>query len=97
LPAPVLGRYVKGMNYFLSECINSYPFINIWFSIFGPPALSAKCIVVAAIAAAQSAYFLVCFGWVTSIDECGSWVLIVFSCKMCRLWLKEYWQKLKMQ
>ena len=29
LPAPVLGRYVKGMNYFLSECINSYPFINI--------------------------------------------------------------------
>lgn len=27
-------------------------------SIFGPPALSAKCIVVAALAAAQSAYFL---------------------------------------
>lgn len=27
--------------------------------IFGPPALSAKCIVIAALAAAQSAYFLV--------------------------------------
>jgi hypothetical protein len=29
-------------------------------SLFGPPALSTKCIIVAALAAAQSAYFLVC-------------------------------------